>query len=270
VRVRVAVRRFRFGEKECERKVFTERFTTWIHSYARRMARVWKVVKCINIETSSRSTSRISKAIHLPVSDAATLRMFHALVLPEMTKASAIGVDDFAFTRSQSYGTIIVDLETNRPIDLLPDRTSVTLATWLKAHPEVNIIARDRSTEYANGIKQGAAKATQVLDRWHLLKNFSEALERVVQQQQKAIKALAKSWGIQPRQRTKNEDLAREQNREARQQRYEAIRTLHAEGKSMSQIQRELGFHPSTIRRAIAGDALPERHTTKQKYYLHN
>jgi transposase len=260
VRVQLAVRRFRCSDKKCERKVFTERFVTGIDSYARRRARVWEVGGRIHIETSRSSTARISTCIHLPASSSSVLRKLHALKLPEVKKASIIGVDDFAFKRSQSYGTIVVDLETNQPIDLLSDRTAPTLATWLKARPEVEIITRDRSTEYAHGIKQGAAKAKQVLDRWHLLKNLTEALERVVQQQQKAIKTLAKSWTIQPRQRSKNEDLAREQNREKRQQRYEAIRTLNAEGKSMSQIQRELGFHPSTIRRAIAGDALPERH----------
>jgi transposase len=261
VRVHVAVRRFRCGEKACERKVFTERFTTWISSYARRMARAWEVIKRLSIETSSRSTSRISQAIYLPVSSSATLRKLHTLDLPEPKRASTIiGVDDFAFTRRQSYGTLVVDLETNQPIDLLPDRTAPTLATWLKAHPEVSIISRDRRAEYANGISQGATKATQVLDRWHLLKNLTEALERVMQQQQQAIAKVAKTWGVQPRQRTKNEELAREQKREQRQQRYQAIRSLHEAGKNLSEIQRELGFHPATIRRAIAGDALPERH----------
>jgi transposase len=260
VRLHLAVRRFRCREKQCERKVFTERFNTWIQSYARRMTRVWEVVKRINIETNSNATARMSKNLYMPASSSAVLRKLHALVLPEMKQAAIIGVDDFAFTRSQSYGTLVVDLETNQPIDLLPDRTSPTLATWLKAHPEVKIIARDRSTEYANGISQGAAKATQVLDRWHLLKNLTEALERVVQQQQQALAKVAKTWGVRPPQRSKNEELARQQNREKRQQRYEAIRRLHQKGKNLSDIQRELGVHPSTIRRAITGDALPERH----------
>jgi transposase len=260
VRLHLAVRRFRCREKHCERSIFTERFSTWIHSYARRMARVWETVKEMNIETSSNSTARLSQHLHMPASSSAILRKLHALKLPDVKKASVIGVDDFAFTRSQSYGTLIVDLENNQPIDMLPDRMARTLAIWLKAHPEVRIIARDRSTEYANGISQGAAKATQVLDRWHLLKNLTEALERVVQQQQQAIATVAKTWGVQPRQRTKNEELAREQNREQRQQRYHAIRSLHEKGRNLSEIQRELGFHPATIRRAIAGDALPERH----------
>jgi transposase len=260
VRVHLLVRRFRCSEKTCERKVFTERFTMWIHSYARRMVRVWEVMTRINLETSSRSTARISDCVHIPASSSSALRKLHALELPKVKEASVIGVDDFAFKRSQHYGTIIVDLETNQPIDLLPDRTAPTLASWLKEHQEVKIISRDRSTEYANGISQGAAKVTQVLDRWHLLKNLCEALERAVQHHQKAIKTLAKAWNIRPRQRTKNEELARVQHCEERQQRYETIRTLHNEGKNISQIKRELGFHPSTIRRAIAGDTLPERH----------
>lgn len=260
VHIHLWVRRFRCHEIMCERNIFTERFTTWIERYARRTARVWKVVTNINLETSSRSTSRISDCVHMAASSASVLRKLHTLRVPEGTKATMIGVDDFAFKRSRSYGTIIVDLETNKPVDLLADRTAPTLTSWLKEHPEVKLISRDRSTDYANGISQAGTKATQVLDRWHLLKNLSDALERAVQDQQEAIKSLAKSWGIRPRQRTKSEELARAQHREERQERYQAIRALHKNGLNISQIGRELGFHPSTIRRAIRGDALPERH----------
>ena len=89
-----------------------------------------------------------------------------------------IGVDDWAFKRGRTYGTIIVNLETHRVVDLLPDRTTETLAVWLRAHPSVHWVARDRSSDYSAGIRQGAPQAVQVADRWHLLLNVRQMLER--------------------------------------------------------------------------------------------
>jgi transposase len=94
-----------------------------------------------------------------------------------------IGVDDFAFRRGQRYGTLLVDLEQRLPIDLLPDREAETLSVWLKAHPGIEIITRDRSKTYASAITEGAPTTVQVADRWHLLNNLRETLEKLLKRQ---------------------------------------------------------------------------------------
>ncbi|MDD3654047.1 MAG: transposase [Desulfotomaculaceae bacterium] len=89
-----------------------------------------------------------------------------------------LGVDDWAWRKGHSYGTILVDLETHKVVDLLPDRQVSTLQQWLQDHPGVEIISRDRSQSYAKAAQMGAPNAQQIADRWHLLKNLGEALER--------------------------------------------------------------------------------------------
>jgi transposase len=127
----------------------------------------------------------------LPVSADTLLRRIRSTQKVTTTVPHVIGVDDFAFRRGKKYGTILVDHERRCLVDLLPDREAETLAKWLKAHPGVKAVTRDRSRAYADGIRTGAPAAVQIADRWHLIKNLTEALEKLLTRQHHHIRNAA-------------------------------------------------------------------------------
>src|SRR5438067_339480 len=118
--------------------------------------------------------ARLGCKLGLPTSPDSLLRLVRQAEQPAEKAAKFIGIDDWAYTRRLRYGTLICDLETRRPLDLLPDRSVQTVCTWLEQHPEVEVISRDRWSEYATAAQKGAPQALQVADRWHLLNNLVE------------------------------------------------------------------------------------------------
>ena len=126
--------------------------------------------------------------MNLRVSGDTLLRRIRRAAITEVSTPKVLGVDDWAKRKGQSYGTILVDLEQHRPIDLLPDRESATLAAWLQSHPGIEIVSRDRSQAYALGINEGAPHAVQVADRFHLLMNVREVLKKFLLRQNRQLR----------------------------------------------------------------------------------
>ncbi len=129
------------------------------------------------------------------------LRLVKGSLLPVVIAPKAAGVDDFALRRGNTYGTIVVDLATNRPVDLFENRTADVLAHWLTQHPGVNFISRDRSSEYMRGAAEGAPEAQQVLDRYHVLRNMRAVVQRIVSRSHATLKQRQKDTGVAVRSR---------------------------------------------------------------------
>lgn len=183
VRLELHTRRFRCQDSLCKQRIFCERLPRVVAHYARKTVRLTAALELIGFALGGEAGARLARELGLAVSPDTVLRRLRRCSSGEPTSLRVIGVDDFAFRRGQRYGTLLVDLERRLPIDLLPNREAETLSAWLRAHPGIEIITRDRSKTYANAIIDGAPTVIQVADRWHLLKNLCEALGKLLKRQ---------------------------------------------------------------------------------------
>jgi hypothetical protein len=135
--------------------------------------------------------TRLTACLRLPTSPATLLRLVRAALVPHTPALQAVRVDEWAWRRGHRFGTILVNLVTHRVVDLLPERSAAMVAAWLAQHPTITVVCRDRSPLYADGIRQGAPEAVQVVDRSHLVDNLREAVEAFLRNQRIALKAAA-------------------------------------------------------------------------------
>lgn len=181
VHLHLTVPRFRCVNSKCTRKTFVEAPGELALKHAQRTQRFTSAATALGMMLGGEAGQCTASKLHLPSSPDTLLRMLRRVPIATEGKIfRVIGIDDGAFKRSASYGTLIVDLEHQRPVELLSDRTAETVAAWLQHHPEIQMVTRNRSTEYVRGITLGAAQAQQVADHWPLLKNLTELLERLL------------------------------------------------------------------------------------------
>jgi transposase len=198
VKMELLTRRFFCDNSQCRQRIFCERLPSVVGKYARHTIRLSEALTLIGFALSGEAGGRLTLQLGMRVSPDTLLRLVRKTALQRVPTPRVLGVDDFAFRRGRSYGTILVDLERRSAVDLLPDREQATLAEWLKAHPGIEIVTRDRSRAYAEAIADGAPTAVQIADRWHILKNLYEALERLLTRQYHLIRQAVQPDGPPP------------------------------------------------------------------------
>ena len=252
VKLKLQVRRYFCAYRSCERRIFCERLPSVIMPFARQTNRLIDAMQALAFSTSGTAGARTAAAFGITTSADTLLRHIRKTKRARCEPPHVIGVDDWAYRKGEHYGTIIVDLERREPIELLPDRHADTLAAWLADHPSITVIARDRSPVYAEAATRGAPQAVQVADRWHILKNLQEALQRFVTHQSHLLRQVREQ--VQDNQHlqralrfeqgsplSSRSTTQRQANRKKRESLHQAILDLHNQSHSQRQIAAKLG-----------------------------
>ncbi len=258
------VKRFFCQNYQCPKRTFAERFPEIVIPYARRTNRVIERQRQVGLNMCARTAEKLLGLEQISISDSTVNRALRGLPEPEVHFVRVLGVDDWAKRKGQRYGTILVDLERGQTIDLLDDRTADTLIRWLKNHPEIEIVSRDRSQTYANAITEGAPQVIQVADRWHLLKNLSDAIFKILQQEyptvRKQLEQLSKPEQTERHtfeQPKPDESLTLAEER--RKERIEITHRLSQQGWTQKGIADQLRIHPRTVKRYLSSTSLGSR-----------
>ena len=298
VMLALRVRKFVCRTSTCPQQIFTERVSELVQSYARLTNRLRDALLALGLATSAQVCTRLAPKLGLQVSTSSLLRALRTVACAPPTSVRILGIDDWAWKKGQIYGTLLVDLELRRPIEILPDRREETVEAWLLAHPEIEVISRDRGGEYAAAARKGAPQAQQVADKFHLLLNLRDKLKELMGRKQKLLPHVepitpktmrekrqrrpsacgaacasgsveeAKSFRhMSPYPRTTSascvplpsEEMPSQISRANRYARYEAVHTLHRQLVSQREIARRLSLSRNTVRKFLQAESFPER-----------
>jgi transposase len=279
----IALRRFFCDFAECSQQTFAEQIPELMAFGARKTDRLSTALREVGIATGGEAGARLAHRLSMLVSPATLLRLIRRMPLPPVSAPRVLGVDDWAFCRGQRYGTILCDLELHRPIDLLPERSAEVFAQWLRTHPGVEIISRDRGGEYARGAALGAPQAKQVADRWHLIHNLVQAFEQAMNRRHELLTEVAKSVAgimrpanvqtpamsihpqstapatlVPPVREATQRERRRAECQSRRQARFDQVKELQAKGVPLRQIARQLKLNIHTVGRLACVEHAPE------------
>jgi transposase len=265
VMLELSARRFFCIAVTCGKVTFAEQIPGLTVRHGRRSAVLTEVLRAVALALGGRAGARMSARLASEVSRVTLIRLIRALPEPAVTGAPRVlGVDEFALRRGHSYGTLLVDVETRRPVDVLPERSADSFAAWLAARPGAELICRDRAGCYADGGTRGAPGAVQVADRWHLWHNLGDAVERAVARHSGCLRAAATALpAARPLQLAEAGDRVAagpapsDRSAARTRERHAAIRQLLADGSTVRAVAAELGLARNTVRR-FARAASPE------------
>ncbi|QLL64224.1 ISL3 family transposase [Sinorhizobium mexicanum] len=278
VTVKLRLSRWRCAHQNCERQTFSDRLPTIASPYARRTRRVAEIVGLLGHSAGGRPGERLMRRLGMPVSDDTILRQLKRDVALADCDATirVVGIDDWSWRRSWRYGTVIVDLERRSVVDILDDRSVASAARWLKRHPSVEIVSRDRCGLYAQAAREGAPQARQVADRFHLMQNLRVAIEEQMSLSGRATgRALLPDKIIGSAQVDLIQDdphvdathrlRVRHAHRQSRQVVFDTVHALRNEGLSCSEIARRTGYGRRSIAKWLTFETPPDRRRSALK-----
>ena len=279
----LTLRKFVCGTPGCPRKIFTERLPGLVESYGRMTGRLIAFIQAMGVVAGGQKGTRLADRCAIAISPSSLLR--HLMQLPtEPTRAvRVLGLDDFAWKKRFTYGTILVDLERRTIIDVLADRESASVAAWLQAHPEVEVVSRDRGKDFAKAATLGAPQAQQVVDRFHLVRNLAEVLQKILAHCRAEIRQADADQQLLPKagaglarplptpatwqQRTPlHIEVAHQARQASRDDRFRQMTALRAQGLTQAAIAKRMGMSERAVRTWLKrGDAPTWKHQSRRR-----
>jgi transposase len=269
-----SVRHWYCRNPACSRKIFAESLAPFAGSHQQSSQALQNLQRQLGLIAGGEAGKRAATAAGLRCSADTLLR--RVINTPETKQSGAphVGIDEWAWHRGHCCGMLIVNLDTHRPLVLLPGRDQRTLATWFRKYPEIQVVSRDRSGVYATAAREGAPQARQVADRWHLLKNIGDEPERMMYRHMPLIRLVVRELSLKkspepeisvPVASLRRPERLKQQTRKKRHQHWTEVMALHNKGCSFREISRITGLSRVTVSRWVRSGPFPEMSTRPPK-----
>ncbi len=278
----LTVRKFVCSTPTCPRRIFTERLPGLVQSYARMTGRLIALVQVLGLAAGGQLGTRLADRSAIATTPTTLLRHLMQLPTPVARAVRVLGIDDFAWKKRFRYGTLLVDLERRKIIEILPDRESATVEKWLKEHPDVKVVSRDRGKDFRKAATLAAPQAQQVVDRFHLVRNLAETLQVVlghcraeIRQQESPLPLPEKIVRPLPtpvtwQQRTPPQiEIAHQARQASRDDRYRQMTTLRAQGLTQAEVAQRMHMSERAVRNWLKQGKAPtwKRHTRRRSVF---
>lgn len=245
IHLRFHARRFFCLNDECRKKTFAEQPGNEIFRYRRRTRRCEVCVHRHALCMPSQQCSTVLKGSGINVSGSTVLRDLHRMAIPDSREVRRIGIDDWSFRKGKDYGSLIVDLASGRPIDMLADRSEHAFSEWLAGHGSVWLLSRDRATAYSSAARSSGLPITEIADRFHLMKNLGECVSDTIKARYDDICAALRAEGGHG----ESPKSVGDRRQAYARQRLNEVKRLQAEGKGVSETRYLLGMSARTVKK---------------------
>lgn len=281
--LRIHARKFFCDNSQCSRSIFTECFDGLLSRFQQKTARINEWLTRIAFELGGNPGTALAQKLDIAVARDTMLARIREAPIPEQRNTEelrVIGIDDWAYRRGCRYGTLVCDIEHHRLIDVLPNRSVATVSDWLKRHPGIQIVSRDRAGTYADAIRKGLPTAQQVADRWHVLKNLGDAVPRYLARQRLPLRENATPSTSPKVKPSPAPDIpsaeplltsaqrAQSDRRQAKWERVKQVQQLHQSGVGKRKISRRLALSRKTVSIYLTWTEVPQTLRSPQSTIL--
>lgn len=270
-------RKFFCKNDECSRKTFAEQPGDEICRYQRRTRRCENVIGNLCVRMSASSASLLLQAMEIPASRSTALRTIYRMPIPHFGVVTELGVDDWAFRKGVTYGTILVNMQTGDVIDLLADRETASFECWINKHPQITLVSRDRSTDYSSAIANTGREIIEIADRFHLVKNMTDCITKVISENyveyRKSLSVqkmtiINEAHGSPDKPSVTDMEFVTDIKIDTRTNMFNEVKELQAKDFKINAIAKKLHIARQTVRKYMLYKELPARRSkARNEYY---